>query len=102
MTYDANLTTVDVEIERLRPERRRHGPRNPNNLIPAVEMIIGDWHVDEHIDPGDHGARLATGLGVRTVCAPSAQTARSSSPLTRPDFFHPRPIRSRISLASSC
>jgi hypothetical protein len=47
MTYDANLSTVDLEIERLRPERRRHGPRNTNNLIPAVEMIIGDWHVDD-------------------------------------------------------
>ena len=47
MTYDANLSTVDLEIERLRPERRRHGPRTTNNLIPAVEMIIGDWHVDE-------------------------------------------------------
>ena len=47
MTYDANLSTVDLEIERLRPERRRHGPRNTNNLVPAVEMIIGDWHVDE-------------------------------------------------------
>ena len=47
MTCDANLSTVDLEIERLRPERRRRGPRNTNNLIPAVEMIIGDWHVDE-------------------------------------------------------
>ena len=47
MTYDANLATVDLEIERLRPERRRHGPRNTNNLIPAVKMVVGDWYVDE-------------------------------------------------------
>jgi hypothetical protein len=47
MTYDANLATVDLEIERLRCERRRHGPRDTNNLIPAVKMVIGDWHVDE-------------------------------------------------------
>ena len=47
MTGDANLSTVDPEIERLRPEQRRHGPRNTNNLIPAVKMVIGDWHVDE-------------------------------------------------------
>ena len=47
MTYDANLATVNVEIERLWPERRRHGPRNTNNLVPAIKMLIGDWHVDE-------------------------------------------------------
>ena len=47
MTYDANLATVDLEIERLRPERRRHGPRNINNLIPAIKMLVGDWYVDE-------------------------------------------------------
>jgi hypothetical protein len=47
MTYDANVATIDLEIERLRPERRRHGPRNTNNLIPAIKMLIGDWHVDE-------------------------------------------------------
>ena len=47
MTYDANLTTIDLKIERLRPERRRHGPRNTNNQIPAIKMLIGDWRVDE-------------------------------------------------------
>ena len=47
MTYDATLAIVDLEIERLRTERRRHGPRNTNNLIPAIKMMIGDWHVDE-------------------------------------------------------
>jgi len=47
MTYDANLGTIDLEIERLRPKRRRHGPRNTNNQVPAIKMLIGDWHVDE-------------------------------------------------------
>jgi hypothetical protein len=47
MTYDAEVANVDLEIERLRPERRRHGPRNTNNLIPAIKMLIGDWYVDE-------------------------------------------------------
>jgi hypothetical protein len=47
MTYDADVTTVDLEIERLRPERRRHGPRNTNNLASAIKMLIGEWHVDE-------------------------------------------------------
>ena len=47
MTYDANLATIDLEIERLRPERRRHGPRNTNNQVPAIEMLIGDWRADE-------------------------------------------------------
>jgi hypothetical protein len=47
MTYDANPATVDLEIERLRPERRRHGSRISNNLIPAVKMVVGDWYVDE-------------------------------------------------------
>jgi hypothetical protein len=47
MTYDANLSTIDLEIERLRPERRRHGARNTNNLIPAIKMLIGDWYIHE-------------------------------------------------------
>jgi hypothetical protein len=47
MTYDAEVANVDLEIERLRPERRRHGPRNTNNLIPAIKMLIGNWYVDE-------------------------------------------------------
>ena len=36
-----------IEIERLRTERRRHGPQNTNNLIPAIKLLIGDWYVDE-------------------------------------------------------
>jgi hypothetical protein len=47
MTYDANLATFDLEIERLRTDRRRRGPRNTNNLITTVKMVIGDWYVDK-------------------------------------------------------
>jgi hypothetical protein len=47
MIYVANVATIDLEIERLRPERRRHGPRNSSNQIPAIKMLIGDWYVDE-------------------------------------------------------
>ena len=47
MIYDDNVATIDLEIERLRPERRRHGPRNSSNQIPAIKMLIGDWYVDE-------------------------------------------------------
>ena len=48
MTYcDANVGVIDLEMERLRPERRRHGPRNTNNLTPAIKMLIGEWYVDE-------------------------------------------------------
>ncbi len=47
MTYDVNVAIVDLEIERLRPERRRYGQRNTNNLIPAIKMLIGEWYVDE-------------------------------------------------------
>ena len=39
MTYDANMAIVDLEIERLRPERRRHGPRNTNYQIPTIKML---------------------------------------------------------------
>ena len=40
--------TIDLKIERLRPERRRHGPRKyQQSGIPAIKMLIGDWRVDE-------------------------------------------------------
>jgi len=44
MTYDADATI----IERLRTERRRHGPQNADNQTPAIKMLIGEWQVDEH------------------------------------------------------
>ena len=81
MIYDANLSTLDLEIERLRPERRRHGPRNTNNLIPAVEMIIGDWHVD-----AANAGRLALTLAAerdRAMLFRTLATLRTDIPLFR-------------------
>jgi hypothetical protein len=49
MTYDADITTVELQIERLRTERRRHAERSSGNqaMTPAIKMLIGDWYVDE-------------------------------------------------------
>ena len=49
MTYDADIATVDLQIERLRTERRRHAGRmsSSQEVLPAIKMLIGDWHVDE-------------------------------------------------------
>jgi hypothetical protein len=49
MTYDADIATIDLQIERLRTERRRNAePRSSNQaMIPAIKMLFGDWHVDE-------------------------------------------------------
>ena len=47
MTYDA--TIVDLEIERLRTERRRRAERmsSSQEVLPAIKMLIGDWQIDE-------------------------------------------------------
>jgi hypothetical protein len=49
MTYDADATIVDLEIERLRTERRRHARRmsSSHEVLPAIKMLVGDWQVDE-------------------------------------------------------
>ena len=51
MTYYYDATTIELEhkCEGLRLRPRRHGERsNSNQLVtPAVEMLIGDWYVDE-------------------------------------------------------
>jgi hypothetical protein len=49
MTYDADIATVDLQIERLRTERRRRAERSSGNqaMTPAIKMLIGDWYVDE-------------------------------------------------------
>jgi hypothetical protein len=49
MTYDADIATVDLQIERLRTERRRRAERSNGNqgMTPAIKMLIGDWYVDE-------------------------------------------------------
>ena len=49
MTYDADAAIVDLEIERLRAERRRHAERmsSSQKVLPAIKMLVGEWHVDE-------------------------------------------------------
>jgi hypothetical protein len=49
MSYDADIATVDLQIERLRTERRRNAERRGGNqgMIPPIKMLIGDWHIDE-------------------------------------------------------
>ena len=49
MTYDAN-TAAEPEFERLRFKRRRYAERSSSSnqaVIPAIKMLIGDWHIDE-------------------------------------------------------
>ena len=50
MTYDADASTTVREFEHLRSQlRRRQTERRTSNqaMTPAIEMLIGDWHVDE-------------------------------------------------------
>jgi hypothetical protein len=49
MTYDADVTIIDLEIERLRTERRRRAERmsSSREVLPAIKMLIGDWQIDE-------------------------------------------------------
>ena len=50
MTYDAYAPSTVLEFEHLRSQlRRRRAERKTSNqaMIPAIEMLIGDWHVDE-------------------------------------------------------
>ena len=47
MTYDADIATVDLQIERLRTERRRYRSSSNQEMTPAIKMLIGAWYVDE-------------------------------------------------------
>jgi hypothetical protein len=49
MTYDADIATVDLQIERLRTERRRRAERSSDNqaMTTTIKMLVGDWYVDE-------------------------------------------------------
>jgi hypothetical protein len=44
MIYDADDSVIELEIERLRSERPR---RARQEVLPAINMIIGEWYVDE-------------------------------------------------------
>ena len=49
MTYDIDESTIELELEHLRSMRVRRSERMSSNqtVLPAIEMIIGDWYVDE-------------------------------------------------------
>jgi hypothetical protein len=50
MTYDADAPSTVLEFEHLRSQlRRRQTERRTSNqaMTPAIEMLIGDWHVDK-------------------------------------------------------
>jgi hypothetical protein len=50
MTYDADASTTVREFEHLRSQlRRRRTERKADNqaMTPAIEMLIGDWHVNK-------------------------------------------------------
>jgi hypothetical protein len=44
MTYDADDSGIELELERLRSKRRR---RTGQEVLPAIKMIVGEWYVDE-------------------------------------------------------
>ena len=48
MTYDADAV-IEFELERLRSRRPRHAERmsSSQEVLPAIEMIVGEWYVDE-------------------------------------------------------
>jgi len=49
MTYDIDESAIELELEHLRSMRVRRSERMSSNqtVLPAIEMIIGDWYVDE-------------------------------------------------------
>ena len=49
MTYDTDDSVIELELGRLRSKRPRYSERMSSSqaATPAIEMIIGDWHVDE-------------------------------------------------------
>ena len=48
MTYDADAEAVEL-LDHLLFERRRHAERRSSSqeVLPAIKMLIGDWHIDE-------------------------------------------------------
>ena len=49
MTYEIDESAIELELEHLRSMRVRRSERMSSNqtVLPAIEMIIGDWYVDE-------------------------------------------------------
>jgi hypothetical protein len=48
MTYNADGEAVDL-LDHLLCKRRRYNERRSysQEVLPAIKMLIGDWHVDE-------------------------------------------------------
>jgi hypothetical protein len=48
MTYDADGEAVDL-LDHLLSKQRRHAERRSSSqeVLPAIKMLIGDWHIDE-------------------------------------------------------
>ena len=49
MTYDADDSVIELQLERLRSKRLRHTERMSirQEVLPAIKMIVGEWYVDE-------------------------------------------------------
>ena len=49
MTYGIDKSAIELELEHLRSMRVRRSERmsSSQTVLPAIEMIIGDWYVDE-------------------------------------------------------
>ena len=48
MTYDADDSVIELQLERLRSKRIRRGERmSSQEVLPAIKMIVGEWYVDE-------------------------------------------------------
>ena len=49
MTYGIDESAIELELEHLRSMRVRRSERMSisHPATPAIEMIIGDWYVDE-------------------------------------------------------
>ena len=49
MTYDADDSVIELQLEHLRSKRLRHAERMSirQEVLPAIKMIVGEWYVDE-------------------------------------------------------
>jgi hypothetical protein len=49
MAYDTDDSAIKLELARMRSKRQRYSERmySSHETTPAIEMIIGDWYVDE-------------------------------------------------------
>ena len=57
-----------------------------HEVLPAVKMLIGDWHVDElgHIDAGGVGHQFTDGIPAVRCCSSQGPTTCSLSDAGEP------------------